>query len=205
MVVSVQNPADVVNNALRRIGYKLRVGSLYDGSEAANQALDIYGQTRDQLLTDFDYPFAERNVALTLLKSAPAGGYVPPTTWTTATHPPVPWAYEYAWPADCLKVRALKQSPLFLFNPDPQPILYDAANDTVSAVVQRVILANITDAIAVYTGRITDPTQWDVRFTEALAAELGRRLVLVLGSSGAIQAVAQDQAQQVAEAERVQP
>lgn len=203
MVVSASSPADVVNIALRRIGYKLRVGSLLDGSEASNQALDVYGQTRDQLLADFDYPFAERNIALTLLKSAPAN-YVPPTSWSS-TYPPLPWAYEYDWPADCLKVRALKQAPLFLFNPDPQPILYAPANDTVSNVTQRVILANIPSAIAVYTGRVTDPTEWDVRFTEAFSAELGRRLLPVLGNMNAIQAIAQDAAQQTAEAERVTP
>lgn len=201
MAVPLQNPADVVNASLRRIGYRLRVGSLLDGSEAATQSLDIYGQTRDQLLEDFDWPFAERNITLTLLKSAPAGGYVPPTAWST-TYPPPPWAFEYAWPADAIKIRALKQAPLFLFNPDPQPILYKPAYDVISNVKQRVILANIDNAIAVYTGRLTDPTTWDVAFTEAFIAALGRRLVPVLGNLNAIQVAAQDEAVAAAEAER---
>ena len=45
MVASAKS-ADMVNLALRRVGYKLRVGNLYDGSMAAKMALDVYAQTR---------------------------------------------------------------------------------------------------------------------------------------------------------------
>lgn len=204
MATPLQNPADCVNAALRKVGYRLSVGNLYDGSLAAQMALSIYGQTRDEMLDEFDWPFAERNVALTLLKSAPAGGYIPPTTWSS-TYPPLPWAYEYAFPSDAIKIRALKEAPLFLFNPDPQPILYDVANDTYSAVVQRVILANIPNAIAVYTGRITDPTTWDTGFSEAFISALGKRLLPSLGNMQAIQVLTQDEAQQTAIAESDQP
>lgn len=140
MVASASSPADIVNLALRRIGYELRVGSLLDGSEAANQALDIYAQTRDDLLRQNDWGFAERNVALTVLKTAPAGGYFPPTNWSS-TYPPLPWAFEYDYPADCLKVRSLKESSLFLFNPDPQPVLFDTANDYVASETQEQLTA----------------------------------------------------------------
>ena len=71
-------PEDLINNALARIGYKLRIGSIYEGSAAAKKALDVYGQARDGLLRQNDWGFAERNIAMTLLKSAPAlpgGGY----------------------------------------------------------------------------------------------------------------------------------
>ena len=47
MASVLRNPADVVNAALDRVGYKKNVGSLYDGSEQAAAALAIYGQTRD--------------------------------------------------------------------------------------------------------------------------------------------------------------
>ena len=130
MAAAASSPADVINLALRRIGYRLRVGNLLDGSEAASQALDIYAQTRDELLRQSDWGFAERNTALTVLKSAPAGGYFPPNLWSSA-YPPLPWSYAYDYPEDCLKVRAVKPSPLFLLDPDPLPILFDPANDYV--------------------------------------------------------------------------
>ena len=115
MPASVSSPADVVNVTLQRIGYKLRVGSLYDGSKAANDALDIYAQTRDEVMRQDDWSFAERNVSMTLLKSAPVAGYIPPTTWST-TDPPLPWLFEYAWPDDCLKVRAVKPPTIIIPN-----------------------------------------------------------------------------------------
>ena len=126
MPSSVTSPADVLNVTLRRIGYKGRVGNLYDGSLAAKRALDIYGQTRDELLRQNDWGFAERNLDMTLLKQAPKGGYIPPTLWTPA-YPPLPWLYEYARPGDCLKIRSIKAVPLFLPNMDPQPIVFTEA------------------------------------------------------------------------------
>jgi len=182
---AVQSPADVLNLALVRIGYKLRVGSLYDGSLAGKKALDIYAQTRDDLLRDGDWPFAERNVSGTLLKSAPqvpgGWGYIPPTVWTTA-YPPLPWRFEYSWNSDFLKVRAVKNAPLFVPNFDPEPSLFAIVNDNAYSPPQRVIVSNVQNAVIVYTGQITDPNTWPPDFTEALAAALGRRLAPILVS-----------------------
>lgn len=133
MATVITSVADVVNLSLRRIGFKLRVADLYDGSEASQVALDIYGQTRDDLLRAHDWDFAERNVLATLVRSAPDGGYWN-TTWNAATHPPLPWLFAYAYPDDCLKIRILKDNGGFLFNPSPLPTLNSVANviDTVS-------------------------------------------------------------------------
>ena len=176
----VQSPADLANLAFVRMGYKLRVGSLYDGSKAAKYALDIYAQTRDEELRSFDWGFAERNIALTLLKQAPVGGYIPPTVWNEAVNPPVGYVFEYAYPADCLKVRSVKQTPLFFPNFDPQPNIWSVANDDAYSPPQRVVLCNVPNALMVYTGQVTDPTTWDVGFVEAFAASLARHLGPVL-------------------------
>lgn len=134
MTAIIQDAADIINLALTGIGYKLTIGSVYDGSEAGQRSLTIYSQTRDDLLRQSDWGFAERNVALTLLKSAPTQGYIPPTVWNPAVNPAIPYGFEYLYPDDCIKVRALKQTPLFLFNPDPQPILLSIANDTINTM-----------------------------------------------------------------------
>jgi hypothetical protein len=203
MPASVSSPADVVNVALRRIGYKLRVGSLFEGSFAAKQALDIYAQTRDEILRRDDWQFAERNVALTLLKQAPAGGYIPPTTWTTA-YPPLPWFFEYAYPSDCLKVRTVKSVPLFLPNFDPQPRVWGLENDNSLVPPAKVILCNVPDAILVYTGQVTDPANWEPDFVEAVCAALGRRLAPVLVGMDALKLAAPDEASSMATAEMEQ-
>jgi hypothetical protein len=172
---AIQQPADAINAALVRVGYKLRIGSLFDGSTAAKKALDVYAQTRDELLRQNDWAFAERNMALVAIKSAPVGGYVPPTTWST-TYPPLPWAFEAAWPSDCLKVRAVKPVPLFIPNFDPQPNLFAVVNDSSLTPSARVIVYDVPSAVLVYTGQVTDPSQWDSDFCEAIVDALGQRL-----------------------------
>lgn len=184
MTFAISSPSDVVNVALRRIGYKDRVAWLYDGSKAANVALDIYSQTRDALLRDGDWPFAMRSANGTLLKAAPVGGYIPPTTWSTA-YPPPGWLYEYQWPNDCLKVRSVKPLQLFGINFDPKPYLFSVSNDNGYTPPQRVILSNVANPIIVYTGQVTDPTTWPQDFIEDLAAELGRRLAPQLATMDA--------------------
>ncbi len=172
MTVSVRSAADVVNLALARIGYSHRIGSLYDGSKAANLALTIYGATRDELLRAEDWDFAESNVPLTLLKQAPPGGYFPPVIWTTA-YPPLPWLYEYSYPADCLKVRSIRGVPLIIPNFDPIPVVWSVESD--SALSAKVVVCNVPNAILTYTARLTDPNDWEADFSEALAAALARR------------------------------
>lgn len=192
MPASMTSPADVVNVALARIGYKLRVGSLYDGSLASSKALDIYAQTRDELLRQNDWQFAERNVALTLLKAAPPGGYVPPNGWTSA-FPPLPWLFEYDYPTDCLKVRSLKPTSIFVPNFDPQPNVYGLANDNSYTPAAKVILCNVPSAILTYTGQVTDPATWEADFGEGVAAALGRRLSPVLSGLDVTKLAAADE------------
>lgn len=204
MVAVIQSPEDICNAALARVGWRgPRIGSLYDGSMVAKTALDIYGQTRDELLRQNDFDFAERSVSLTLLKFAPDGGYGPGNEWNN-TFPPPPWVYEYAYPTDALKVRALKPEPTFLVDYDPQPFVFSVANDQAFNPPAKVILCNVPKAILIYTGQVTDPADWEADFTELMAAALGRRLAPKLAGLDAAKLMAQDEAQALATAEREQ-
>ena len=173
---SLQSPADAANAVLVRLGKHERVGSLFDGSAAGKRFLDIFGQTRDAVLREHDWDFAQRDIVLTLLKTAPVTGYLLPGSWNPVTNPPIPWFYEYQFPTDCLKVRTLKSStPTMAINFDPKTVLYTEANDNNFTPAQKVILTNMQNAAAVYTGRVTDPSTWDASFGEALIAALARR------------------------------
>jgi hypothetical protein len=175
MTTAITSPEDIVNLALGRIGYKgSRVGSIYEGSRASKKALDIYAQTRDELIRDGEWEFAERIVAGTLLKQAPPS-YVA-TPWSAATNPDLPWLFSYAYPSDCLDVRSVRQTPMFVPNFDPQHNVFSLGNDNALNPPQRVILCNVPNALVTYAGRITDPTTFDPGFVEEFAAALGRRL-----------------------------
>lgn len=178
----ITGPADIANLALQRIGYPGRVGNLYDGSEAAKDILDIYGQVRDQLLRGGDWPFASRSVVATLLKSAPLLGYFPPNVWTNA-YPPQPWRFSYEFPTECLEVRACKPQVYFVPDFAPQQYLFSIANDNGYTPARRVVLSNVSDAMLTYCAQITDPLTMPPDFIEAFAAELGQRLAASLVKS----------------------
>lgn len=189
MASIVNSPADIVNLALVRIGVKWLIGSIYDGSEPAQLAIAIYSQTRDEMLRKIQPGFAQREVALALLKSAPTDGYL--NGWTT-DFPQLPWQFEYAYPDDMLALGSVRPTPIFIPNYDPQPNSTAIANDNSLTPPAKVILTDVAGAIATYTAQVTDPTLWEASFIEALAAELARRLAPALAGMDAAKMEAQD-------------
>lgn len=192
MASVVTTVADVVNLALVRLGYHETIGDIYEGSKAANAALAIYGQTRDETLRISGWGFAESTVALSLLKQAPATGYGAWRPWSVATDPPLPWRYEYLYPDDCLQVRAIRDTPLFLMNPDPQVHRFSVDNDATFTPSKKVILSNTENAILLYTRQVTNPLAWEPDFTEALSIALAHRLEPVLMKVDPLKVEAQD-------------
>lgn len=176
MATVITTVPDVVNLALAGIGRKDRIASIFEGSTAAKIALDLYSETRDDMLRVEDYGFSERNMNLVLLKSAPPNGYFPPNLWDGTTNPAVPWLFSYAYPDDCIKVRAIKPQPTFVINFTPQPVVFRIENDNYYTPARKVILCNVEFAMMTYTGQVTNPSTWEPAFVAAFADELGRKM-----------------------------
>lgn len=171
---------DIVNAALARLKAPIRVGKLTDGSVPSKIALDTIGQTRDALLREGDWGFARRDVDLTLLKSAPAGGYIA-VPWDPVTYPPLPWRYAYEYPADCLKVRQIQRQPNFIPDFAPAPVVFETPNTYVSAtpdpnVELKCIVCNVPNAILTYTGQVLDPSLWEASFVELMISAMAEVL-----------------------------
>lgn len=169
------SPEDVCNIALRRIGWTVPIGNIYEGSPAARAAVEFYVHERDELTVSEDWQFARQEVSLGLpIKTAPVGGYAV-TPWSAA-YPLLPWIYEYPYPADCLKIRSVRGSPALIPVFDPVPNIFTIANDP-SLSPSRVVLTNLLTPIACVTAPIADPTLWspEPRFTEALVQRLALR------------------------------
>lgn len=176
--MAIGTPEDALNQALTAIGYRRRIGSVYEGSAAARAGLEIYGQTRDEVLSAGDWSFAQAGgFALTLLKGPPpAGGYNPGQPWTTA-YPRPPWLYEYAMPSDMLELRAVLPTPDALPVLLPRPARWAVENDNTLATPAKVILTNTPGALAVYVRRVTNPAQWnDSLFIATLIDMLAKKL-----------------------------
>jgi hypothetical protein len=200
----LSTPADIVNDALVRIGYKNLVGELQEGSTASQLALAIYGQTRDEMLRGGDWGFAQGDVVLTLLKQAPAGGYVPGITPWSNAYPPMPWLFEYAYNSDMLQVRSIRPQAIFVPNFDPQPNVFNIANDNSTSPAKKVILTNVPNALCTYTRQVVDPTTWEPDFAEALAEALGERLAAGLVGADAAKLEAAESQMGLANAEITQ-
>lgn len=201
MSAVITSPEDIVNIALRRIGYKIRVGSLMDGSMAASVALDLFGQTRDEMLRSGDYRFAQWTAPAVVQKTAPPNYF--DTPWTTA-FPQLPWKFQVEYPSDCLKVRAIKPLPGFLFDPLPVENLFTEANDDTSTPPRKCILLNVENALIVYTRQVLEPATWDVDFVEALAATLSKKFIPQLANLQTANLAVRDEAVAVATAANTQ-
>jgi hypothetical protein len=176
------SPEDLLNQALVEIGYERRIGDIYEGSPAAAIGLEIFSQTRDEVLRHDDWPFARKTAPLSLVKTA----VVPPVALWDETSPPPPWMFSYVYPPDCIYLRYLRFDPLGFGGGDPLepiPIRFAIVSD-LSAPGQpaaKTILANLPSALAIYTSRITDPLQWEPLFLSGVVKALAAKFVLRLG------------------------
>jgi hypothetical protein len=182
--MALSSPEDICNLALREIGWPRPIGSIFEGSPAARAALDVYSETRDEVIRTGIWPFARRDAVLTLLKGPPPpGGYNVVQPWSSF-YPLPPYAYEYGYPSDALEITAIIRPPGLLPDLDPKPANFTVANDQVTiggvATPTRVVLTNVGGAIAIYKGRVTNPLSWPPDFIGTLAAALKPKIALGL-------------------------
>jgi hypothetical protein len=202
---------DLVNQAARKLGVRRRIGAIYEGSELAKAALEVYSQTRRETLREKDWGFPARRVPLMLLKGPPpAGGYNPAQPWDPTKHAPPGWVYEYGYPADAIQIAAIVPPPFLMPDRDPKPVTWADANDqllnagniltgggqvltgggqillagtSINASGTRVLLTNQSSAIAVYRGDVVDPNMWPPGFTQVFIGKLAEALAIALGAN----------------------
>src|SRR3954463_9206455 len=106
----------ICNQAIDEIGYPRHIGNIYEGTKAARVFINCYREVRDALLSTLRPDWAWAEASLTLSKSAPnivnnTANY--DAGWNS-TFPPLPWLYEYVYPADCLEPDMILAQTLFL-------------------------------------------------------------------------------------------
>lgn len=194
MATSVE---DIVNQGFRAAGLPLRVEEMLEGSDGSRVALELYGQARDELLDLKDWSFNRQTAPLILLKGPPpAGGYNFAQPWSNL-YPAPGFLYEYAYPTNAVDLRAVIPQPGLMPDLDPRPAVWRVDNDPTPNVSgdppvaagpeAKVIYCNVTDAIAIYRSRVTNPAIFDPGFTAALVALLGKRFAVAFGAGVDVQ------------------
>ncbi len=91
----MSSPVDVCNRSLQQIGAQAFISSISpsDGSTEANVCSVLYTPKIQALHRSAHWNFARKQLALTQLKAQIVNGVV------SATPPPFPWLYSYAYPA----------------------------------------------------------------------------------------------------------
>jgi hypothetical protein len=144
---------EICNMALRHLG-AVRIASLDEARQEAKDCKLFYPVSRDAVLIDHPWNFAQKRRALALMDT--------PTDYAGA------YSLAYIVPADCLRARK---------------VVLPSGDDTAQefSVVraptgEKIILTNAVDAVLVYTLSATDPTWFDAQFIEALALKLASKL-----------------------------
>lgn len=141
---------DIYNMALGHLGKQPNVSSVSESSKEAEQCAIFYPQALKATLRAHDWKFARKRTALASLGN-------PPSTWD----------YEYAYPNNCVSVRHVIADDATTENDANYQSFEVANNDT-----RLVIYSDQEDAVAVYTGYVTDPNLFDPLFVNALSWHL---------------------------------
>lgn len=138
---------EICNKALAHLGDH-RISDFHEVSVAAEKCRTHYDHERDSLLRMHRWNFARARTLLTRLVQAPEFG----------------WAYQYAMPADCLRVLE--------FNGVEAGLGCDDAFELEGGR----LLTDAPEGWLVYCKRVTDTTLYDVLFSDALSYKLAAAL-----------------------------
>lgn len=151
---------DICNAAISHVGTRSKISGIDEGSQEANACLTHFDMVRDATLRAYDWNFARITAQLAQLQN-----------------PSARWAYKYAVPVDCVRIRRMNDVPLVIL---PETFYESAADKDSTGAVVGVILTNATPLSAIYTARVTDTGRWDQGFIDAVVYGLANRICFEL-------------------------
>lgn len=142
---------EICNVALSHLGVSKDIQDLdSDNSKEAAACRRFYEQSRDEVLEDFDWPFAETRVSLNLVTS----------------NPNTDWLYSYQYPSDA--VRLIKIPSGIRNDTQDSRIPYKVVHGTSG----KLIYTDQQDAELIYTKRVTDVSRYTAKFRMALSLKI---------------------------------
>jgi hypothetical protein len=162
---------DICNIALSRVRAK-SIGSLTEQSAQAEQCRIFYPEARNLVLSLVDWPFNKATI-----------------TMAQKTTTPAEWAFAYAYPTDCLRVRYVLPTGSGLIDNyrgyDDRLTQYDQIQVAFDVQLDengdQVIVTNYDQARLVYSKRVSDVRLFGQMVTEMIAYRLAMDLAIQLG------------------------
>lgn len=159
------NQVECCNLALSRVGHGASkpIQSLTENGEAANACNRVFQPALDALLREYPWPFARRSALLATSSEEISG-----------------WAYAYAYPDNCAFLLAIGDDDTDATRLPAKTLrrpfgLMAAANGE-----SLLIAANVQDARAWYTVKVSNPDFGDALFQDAFVWRLAGELALAL-------------------------
>ncbi|HAO1322245.1 TPA: hypothetical protein IHD35_000564 [Escherichia coli] len=143
---------EICNRALSNIGNNRNINSLTEASKEAGQCSLHFDACRDAALSDFDWNFATKRLAL-----------------ADTDNPPPDWAYAYQYPTDCVRISEI-MVPGVRYPTAAMRIQYEVGADTDGT--GKLIYTDQPAAWLKYIARVTDVNMFDAIFMEALSWRL---------------------------------
>ena len=156
---------DVYNLALSNIASKARVNSLTEDSVERKTCEAQFFAAREDVLEDHDWNFASFYSTLVLVKES-----------TDTVAPPLPWIYQYEYPALCVKAREITRQ---VDSEADVPFRVDLNDDKTG----KYIHTDKQDAILRYTIRVTNMTLFTPKAVKALGWKLATLIVIPLNGN----------------------
>jgi hypothetical protein len=145
----------ICNMALSHLGQGKAIANLdTENSEAAAACRTFYDICLEATLRDFDWPFASKTRALSLIEENPNDE----------------WRYSYRYPTDCLKFRRILSGQR-TDTPDTR-VVYKISQDSAGLI----LFTDQEDAECEYTVNVTNPALFPSDFVIALSYRLASML-----------------------------
>lgn len=198
----------ICNDALANLGIK-PIQTLQDNNERAKTCLQFYDPLRRELLMESIWTFSKKEITLNLIGQNVGNLGLPltssPNALTINNDPnpsdfntPWPWAFLYAYPANCLWIAKVYSNfldagvLLDVLDPADNFWWYDiqAAQGIKDYELIRsdvtneyAIACNLQNAMAKFVFDTTDTSQFPPLFVKALSFKMSQRLCMILTSN----------------------
>lgn len=147
---------EVWNLAISHLGIGVEIAATDDRTAEAKACNRFWEKARDELLRDFEWPFAKTKVALALV-----------TETGDDEHPDTNYAYSYRYPSDCLKARRIDSSIRTDYR--ASRVSFDEMCDDQGTL----IVTDKEEAYLEYTSTLgREPARWHADFVMALSYRL---------------------------------